>query len=205
MKHIGNLIIDKDNYNDYSELKEVTGDLYIYSQAKLDNLTTVGGYLYIYSQAKLEANFLNNLNYKIIDNNLFVIESTKNKNNIIIYKGYNIKSIKDNVTIKEYCYVAENNDLYAHGKTIKKAIEDLNYKVLSEKLKHEPIYNDTIIDINYYRIITGACEFGVKSFIESNNLKESYRADELLIILEKTNAYGLDKFKSLLTKKNTQQ
>lgn len=76
----------------------------------------------------------------------------------------------------------------------------MKFKIISEKLKNEPINKDTIIDIKYYRLITGACEFGVKQWIESNNIsKESYRADELLPILEKTNAYGVDKFKSLIT------
>ena len=32
----------------------ISGDLYIYSQAKLDALKSVGGYLYIHSQAKLD-------------------------------------------------------------------------------------------------------------------------------------------------------
>jgi hypothetical protein len=36
-------------------LKTVTGDLYIYSDAKLDSLESVGGYLSIYSDAKLDA------------------------------------------------------------------------------------------------------------------------------------------------------
>jgi len=168
-----------------------------------NNLTSVGGYLYIYSNAKLEANFLLNKNYKIIDNYLFIIESTKNINDIIIYKGYNVKGLKNNNIVKDNCYVAELNNFYAHGKTIKKAIEDVNFKVLSDKLKKQPIYNDTIIDMNYYRIITGACEMGCKDFIKQHNItKTELRADELLVILEKTNAYGLYKFKSLLTNNN---
>ena len=81
----------------------------------------------------------------------------------------------------------------------KKAIQDLEFKIVSEKLKKEPINADTMIDINHYRILTGACEFGVKSWIEEHGMtEESYRAGEILPILEKTNAYGLESFKELI-------
>ena len=95
--------------------------------------------------------------------------------------------------------MAESGKFYAHGKSIKQAVEDLQFKLISEKLKNEPINKDTVIDIKYYRLVTGACEFGVKSFIKSNGLKDSYKAFELLPILESKHAYGVEKFKSLLT------
>jgi len=219
MIHKGDLIIKKGDNTDYSQLTEVTGYLSIYSNAKLNNLTTVGGNLsiysnakleannlttvggglYIYSNAKLEANFLTGLKWKSVDRNLFIIESTKPKGDIIIYKGYNVIGVKDNVIQREDCYVAESGKFYAHGKSMKKAVEDLQFKLISEKLKNEPINKDTVIDIKYYRLVTGACEFGVKSFIESNGLKESYKACDLLPILESNHAYGVEKFKSLLT------
>ena len=201
MIHKGDLTIRHGNNTDYSQLTEVTGNLYINSNAKLEanNLTSVGGYLYINSDAKLEAAFLQHLKWKSVDRNLFIIESTKSKGDIIIYKGYNAKGVKDNVIKKENCYVAESGKFYAHGKSIKQAVEDLQFKLISEKLKNQPINKDTVIDIKYYRLVTGACEFGVKSFIESNGLKDSYKACELLPILESKHAYGVEKFKSLLT------
>ena len=180
-------------------LTTVGGSLYIHRNAKLDNLTTVGGYLSIYSDANLEAKFLTGLKWKSVDRNLFIIELTKPKGDIIIYKGYNVIGVKDNVIQREDCYVAESGKFYAHGKSMKKAVEDLQFKLISEKLKNEPINKDTVIDIKYYRLVTGACEFGVKSFIESNGLKESYKACDLLPILESNHAYGVEKFKPLLT------
>ena len=98
-------------------------------------------------------------------------------------------------------YVANKDTFYAHGCTIKKAISDLEFKIIAEKLKAEPIQKDTMITPMYYRIITGACELGVKDWIEKNGLegKEEMRADELLPILEKSGAYALERFKSLIT------
>ena len=172
--------------------------MYIDGSAKLDALTSVGGYLRIYGSAKLDAPFIKNLTYKSIDGYLFVIESEKTTKGIKIISGYNCKRVQKGKIIKQVLFVAEKDGFTAHGETIKKAISDVQFKIISEKLKKEPIKKDTIIDIKYYRLITGSCEIGVKSFIDSHGLKESYRADELLPILEKQNAYGLDKFKSLI-------
>ena len=97
-------------------------------------------------------------------------------------------------------FIAQKGDYTAHGKTIKKAIQDVEFKVIAEKLKHEPINADTIINTNYYRIVTGACEQGCIQWKKANNLEEveEIRADKLLELLEKTNAYGLDRFKQLI-------
>ena len=96
--------------------------------------------------------------------------------------------------------VTDGKFTHAHGETLAKAKEDFRFKIIAEKLKKDPITKDTVITIQYYRIVTGACESGVKHWMEQNSIKkESYKASELLPILEKTNAYGLDRFKSLIT------
>ena len=200
-------------------LTTVGGDLYIYSNATLNALTTVGGYLSIYSNATLNADalttvggylyinsnatlkieFLKNKNWKSVDNRLFIIESEKNSKGIKIYSGYNLIGLEKNKPKKEQCFVSEKNGFFAHGETIKKSVSDLQFKIISETLKNEPIKKDTIIDVKYYRLVTGACQQGCDSFIQANGLKnDKYKAFELLPILEKANAYGLLKFKSLI-------
>ena len=45
-----------------------------------------------------------------------------------------------------------------------------------------------------YRIITGSCEYGVKSFIESQGkLKKKYSVEEIIKLTE--NQYGNSEFK----------
>lgn len=56
-----------------------------------------------------------------------------------------------------------------------------------------------MFSIQYYRLLTGACEFGVREWMKDNKIDEGITAKELLPILERTNAYGLDKFKKLIT------
>jgi hypothetical protein len=60
MKHLGNLVITKDNSQDFLELVDVTGYLYIRADASLPALTTVGGSLYI-NAGKLKAPLISTL------------------------------------------------------------------------------------------------------------------------------------------------
>jgi hypothetical protein len=85
--------------------------------------------------------------------------------------------------------------------------EDLLFKVTQDKLQKEPIKEDTVITMSYYRAITGACREGMKNFIEKTFtgkqkekvLDKGIKAKDLFPILKKSNAYGFDKFKSLVT------
>ena len=160
----------------------------------LDSLTSMpegvkfenGGSVYLESLTSMPEGI------KVVDSYGMKVNSTKKVKGFTIY-DCNFLGRGD------HSYVAEKEGFTAHGETIKKAIEDVQFKIMSEKLQKEPINADTMIDVNRYRIVTGACEMGVESWVKDNNMtNESYRADELLKVLEKTNAYGLSKFKELV-------
>jgi len=140
------------------------------------------------------------LKTKSVDGYCFVIENTKSTKGIHIYTGYNFIELKKGKIVKQECFVAEKGKFTAHGETVKKAIQDLEFKIISEKLKNEPIKKDTIITIQYYHSITGACELGIKDWMKSNGIKDKIKAIDLLPILKKTNAYGFEKFKQLYSK-----
>src|ERR1019366_8154379 len=94
----------------------------------------------------------------------------------VVNKKGNVYRVKKIHSQKEF-YLVTDGRTHAHGDTLKKAKEDFRFKIISEKLKTEPIKADTVIDINYYRLITGACELGVRNFIQQNNLKkDKYKA-----------------------------
>ena len=199
-KHIGNLIIEKGDSRGFSELEEVTGYVSVHEGATFtaNALTTTGG-VSVFVGATLNVKFLNGINYKIADGEVFIIESEKTAKGIKIYSGFNFNGVKDNVIVKKNTiYLSEKDGFFAHGETIKKSIEDLEFKILSEKLKNEPIKKDTILTIQYYRLLTGACELGVKEWMSTNKIDEGITALDLLPILEKTKAYGLEKFKKLI-------
>ena len=159
---------------------------------------TVGGYLYLSSGLKCN---------KINIEDDYVFEWRRGKyikvDNLlseVLHKRGNIRKVKIVGKTETSFLVTDGNSHWSHGETLKKANEDLQFKIVSERLKNEPIGADTIITINHYRLITGACELGVKSWMATNNFaKEEIKASELLPLLEKTNAYGLDRFKALIT------
>ena len=101
-------------------------------------------------------------------------------------------------------------DLGGAIKGFKKAINDVQFKIVSEKLKKYPINENTEITVKHYRLITGACDLGVREFMKSNDIEfnvidgetvenNPIKAIDLVPILSKGNAYGIEKFKSLLT------
>ena len=71
-------------------------------------------------------------------------------------------------------YVVRDGDIFSHGPTVKKAIEDLKYKLSDRDVSEfDYLKNDLNKEITLkeaiqaYRCITGACESGVKEFVQS--------------------------------------
>ena len=203
------IIVTIKNQDTFKTLKEC-GDIIVSENAKAEfPVLTTSGNIYLRENAKFNHYKTKTINYKSIDNLMFVIVSTKDTKGIKIHTGYNVQKIENGKILKQDCYVAEKDSFYAHGETIKKAISDLQFKIVSEKLKNEPILEDTELTVSHYRAITGACELGCKNFMEQNGIPFKFedgklievkpiKAKDLLPILEKNNAYGLSRFKQLI-------
>jgi len=177
-----------------------TGSLSIEADnASLPALTSITGYLYIKADFNVNLKQLKNKTYKSIDGKLFIIESEKRTKGLKLYTGYNFLKLENGKIIKEVCFVAGKENFFAHGETPKAAINDCLFKIIAEKIKNEPILKTTKIDINYYHTVTGSCVLGIKSWMNQYNVPEGLIAEKLLPILKKNNAYGLEKFKSLIT------
>ena len=152
----------------------------------------------LYLRSGLEANHTD-LNNQIIfwQNGKYLIAD--NVFTEVISRKGNIFKVKKLNGSKEFWLVTDGGSFHAHADTLEKANSDLQFKIVSEKLKNEPIKEDTLLTIQYYRLLTGACEFGVKEWMSNNKINEGITAKELLPILERTQAYGLSKFKQLIT------
>jgi len=103
----------------------------------------------------------------------------------------------------EKVYVAELNELYAHGSTVKEALSDLQYKILSSKSVEEHVVRvkaQGIVSREDYRLITGACRYGVAQFCRDKGIEDvqELSIDELLKILD-GHYYGADKFRKFFT------
>ena len=78
----GNLKIKKGDKNDYSEVEEIKGYLYIDSNATLESLQTVGSGLYIHSNATLEAKSLQTVGGGLYIDSNATLEAKKAKYNV---------------------------------------------------------------------------------------------------------------------------
>jgi hypothetical protein len=103
----------------------------------------------------------------------------------------------------ERFYCVTDGQRYAHGDTIKRAKEDLIYKIAEDASKEEfaDLSMTDVLDfekcIQLYRVVTGACAFGVRNFIEVNNIE--HRSYSVAEILEKTKGqYGSESLRSFL-------
>jgi hypothetical protein len=182
--------------------------------------TTINGYLDLRSLTSADKDFLNK--------NIKQLETGYNEQNKYCFFDDILSKVLSVSKRKEYTiyttpfeFIVQDGKFTSHGKTIKKAIIDLRFKKVSEKLKNDPIKKDTLFTVKYYRLLTGACDSGCRHWMQANNIpfivkgkgndeetlladknrKESkgMKAIDLLPLLEKSNAYGLDKFKKLIT------
>jgi len=104
---------------------------------------------------------------------------------------------------KTTSYVVKRDNIFSHGETIEKAIEDLRYKIgnrdasefefWKKDLNMEVSLGDAIAA---YRIITGACVMGTKEFIESIKVPDKLTPN---VIMELTKGkYGQESFRQFL-------
>ena len=98
--------------------------------------------------------------------------------------------------------VTDSEGRWAHGKTLEEAKDDLLYKITDRDksdyegltLDSELTFDDAIV---CYRVITGACSFGTRDFIEhrlGENKKDSYTIKEIIKITK--GEYGNNTFKN---------
>ena len=110
---------------------------------------------------------------------------------IEIYKAQYIAGMRNKKLILEDCYVAGQNSIFAHGKTLKSAVSDLKFKIAKDRGADQYRHMDLDAPVPYeeaiamYRIITGACQFGVEQFLQSlNEPKETYSPRDIIEITQ---------------------
>ena len=97
-------------------------------------------------------------------------------------------------------YVVTDGEKYAHGATLEIARDDLVFKIGdSDKSDFEAWTVDTEVTfeeaVACYRVVTGACSFGVKEFTERHDLdqKATYVIKDVIEMVE--GSYGASEFK----------
>lgn len=146
----------------------VGGSLYLNNTniTELPDTLTVEGWLYgasddIANIKQLLKGYNKELKYIYFDGILWGnVKSVKKVENITIYK-----------TPLGYCVVED--ELSAHGKTLKEAMADLTFKKLRTTNKSEivkEIKKTGKVNKVQYRAITGACQMGTERFCQQHNI-----------------------------------
>ena len=97
--------------------------------------------------------------------------------------------------------VTDGNGNYAHGRTIKQAKADLVYKITNkDKSDYKDLTLESVLThdeaIKCYRVITGACTFGTRNFVEhvlpTDKRKDQYTIAEIICLTK--GRYGNEMF-----------
>lgn len=136
----------------------------------------------------------------IIDNISTIITSIHGN----VAKGF---ILNKNLTL-EKTFVAKGNNKFAHGKTLKEAVADLQEKIFDDLDIEEKIemFNKQFNRVEKYsgeefykwhHILTGSCTAGRDNFVRENNLdlKKLYTVDEFIKITK--DSYGGNIIKKL--------
>ena len=139
------------------------------------------------------------LEFKHIDGYTMIIESTKKSGDFTIMKSRYFKG--GEISDMPKCWIASRGDYFAHGKTMKQAIEDVNFKYLQATLDVtelvESIKKSKVVTKNDYRLLTGACSMGCDEFMKEHGIKDSVPLDDCKKLVR--NAYGGERFNELFS------
>ena len=123
-----------------------------------------------------------------------------------IAKGF---ILNDDLTLTP-CYVAKGHNLFAHGETIKRALEDLENKIFEDMDTDEAIglFIKEFSDLNkkypaksffvWHNRLTGSCEMGRTSFVKNGGYdleNDTFTVREFINITK--NAFGGEVIKQL--------
>ena len=104
--------------------------------------------------------------------------------------------VNDDFTLSK-CYIAKHNNIFAHGETLKKAVDDLRNKMFEEldvderieefrkEFKDNKKYKGTEFYLWHNRL-TGSCEMGRNSFVRNHNidLNDKFTVKEFISLCE---------------------
>ena len=133
--------------------------------------------------------------YVLADGICLKLVSSKTQGHVTVYE---CKDFSNKIS-----YVARSGDKFSHGETIEKSISDLRYKISSRDTSRFSSWEIDDIKpieelIEAYRVVTGACEAGVKMFLENKKLSSDKMSVQEAIALTE-NQYGHECFKNFFT------
>lgn len=110
---------------------------------------------------------------------------------------------KGNLKEDRRCFVAQSGEIYAHGDTLESALRDLRFKIAQVNFDLDDliatIRQRKTVTFNDYRLITGACESGLREGLRSRGIDPDTEELPLKDALELCrNGYGGDVFRRVV-------
>ena len=220
MPKIINGNVTYNSQNDYSAVDEIKGSLHCPKAGKVEfpKLTAVGGYLHCREAGKDSFPKLKRRDvgkqkafeqvrsafwlkgFSFFDGILAVHKETKQRKN-------GTKIHKMQVVGKEkMLFCVEVDGVFSHGDTLKEAKESMGYKISNrDKSAYDSwTLNKTITKreaIESYRVITGACEYGCRHFVDNlGKTKSKYKVSEIIELTK--DQYGNDMYAEFFKRNN---
>lgn len=141
----------------------------------LSSLTTLpegvslsaGGSLYLSSLTREEQTYQGrSIRLRCIDGYTMRLISRRTVGSVALWSA---QYFKGNLESDPRCFVAQDGDTYAHGKTTDEALRDLRFKVAQRDFDVddlvETIKQRGTVEFNDYRLLTGACAEGTRAHL----------------------------------------
>ncbi len=177
--------IEKGAFGGCKSLKEITIP---------DCVTHIGNYAFDWCKKLRQITFKNQTySVKCVDGYCMVVLCKKQMQDITILKCKYFPERKGTV------YVAEKDGYAAHGKTLREAVNDLQFKMLQDANLDEHIQRikqQGYMNANDYRLLTGACREGTNRFLQERGLtwEDTMPVSQVLEITK--GQYGSEKFQT---------
>jgi hypothetical protein len=128
--------------------------------------------------------------YVVADGITRKLISRKKKGSIEVFTVENFLDRKEEFVVKK-------GDQFSHGDTVEDAIKSLRYKLSdrdTSRFKQWKLTDSVSLDdaIQAYRAITGACEYGVRSFCESRKIPDKLTVQDVVELTK--GSYGNQRF-----------
>ena len=109
--------------------------------------------------------------FRYVDGNTMIFEGQKSFGGLTVHRARYFAGgeIKDMAK----CYVAEGDGLFAHGRTIKDAVDDLHYKIADQADKQavaDEVRATGKVTLAQFRALTGACREGVRHHLAGHGI-----------------------------------
>lgn len=182
----------------------VGGSLYLGGCTGLTALPeglTVGGSLYLGRCTGLTHWGQRSINWRFVDGYSMLIKSTKRAGDALLHRAEYLYDIAPGKKLRA-CYVAEQGEYTAHGDTIDEAMRDLRFKIAAENFNPDElaatIRERGTVKREDFRLITGACEAGLRIGMEQAGLEPDADELPLKVVMAKAHGWFGDRFREVI-------